>query len=109
MIQKKYVKSRDSYKITFKIPASELPEAIEVTAVSVVGSFNDWDPAANPMQLTKKGVFQTTIELAPHQSYQFRYLANGDKYFNAWQADGYIGNGLGEENCVINIEADIKA
>ncbi len=104
MIQKKYVKSRNVCKVSFKIPASELPEDVEITAVSVVGSFNQWNPTANPMKLTKKGVFQTTIELDPNQTFEFRYLANGDLFFNAWEAEGYAPNGLGDDNCLLTTD-----
>ena len=108
MIQKKYIKSRNVYKITFKILASELPEEIEVTAVSVIGSFNDWNPNAHPMKLTKKGTFQTNVELEPEQAYEFRYVANGKHFFNDWNAEGYVANGFGEDNCVVVAKDDAE-
>lgn len=104
MIQKKYVKSRDVCKVTFKIPASELPEALEVRSVSVVGEFNDWDPEANPMKLTKKGVFQTAVDLEPNQEFAFRYVANDKHFFNAWEADDYRQNELGVDNCIVRTD-----
>jgi 1,4-alpha-glucan branching enzyme len=101
MIQKKYVKTRDVCKVTFKIPASELPEELEVETVAVIGTFNDWNPNTHPMKLTKKGVFQTDIDLEPNQTFAFRYIANGQVFFNAWEADGYEPNGYGDDNCVL--------
>ena len=42
-------------------------------AVSVVGDFNDWDPAANPMEWLEGGVWIAFIEgVREGQNYKFR-------------------------------------
>jgi 1,4-alpha-glucan branching enzyme len=101
MLKKKYVKSRKVSKVTFELPKTELPEAIEAESAYLVGDFNGWDPAATPMKRDKKGIFRTTVELEPGQEYQFRYLVNGEQWCNDWRADAYVPSGLGGDNCVV--------
>lgn len=104
MIQQKYVKSRDKTKVTFEIPLMHLPEGYEnVDTIAVVADFNNWEPTANQLDYVKKNkAYKTTVELDPNRTYQFRYLLNGDTYFNEWEADGYTANEYGEENCVLH-------
>lgn len=104
MLQKNYVKTRDVSKVTFEIPLMHLPEAYDkVDSVSVVGEFNDWDPDAHPLKYVKKNkAYRTMIELEPNKTYQFKYLVNGEIFFNEWEADGYVQNEFGEDNSVVN-------
>ena len=101
MLKKRYVKSRKVCKVTFELPKTELPAGVNAQDVSLVGEFNDWDPAATPMKRGKGGAFRTTLELEPGQEYQFRYLVNGEHWCNDWQADAYAPNALGGDNCVV--------
>lgn len=101
MLKKRYVKSRKVCKVTFELPKAELPKAVEAKSVHLVGEFNDWNPTATPMERSKKGVFRATLELEPGREYQFRYLINGEHWYNDWHADGYVPGGLGEDNCVV--------
>ncbi|MCB2179858.1 isoamylase early set domain-containing protein [bacterium] len=100
MIKKQYVKSRKVAKLTFKVAAKELPEGIDVKTLHVVGDFNDWNRAATPMKKSK-GVFSTTIEVAPGATVRFRYLANDSVWFNDWKADEYLLGEEGEDNSVV--------
>ena len=104
MIKKTYIKTRDTCKITFRIPERELPENLDIESVALVGDFNDWDPEATPMTPTKKGVYKAQIEVPPGQTVHFRYLANGAHWFNAWDADDYALNDFGTEDCVVYAE-----
>jgi hypothetical protein len=106
MIQKKFVKSHNRHQISFEIPKDELPEGMVVETIAVVGDFNSWDPHSHPLKATKKGDYKATIELDPAHHYQFRYLANGEYWFNAWNPDGFSPNGLGDENCVLLLEVE---
>ena len=101
MLKKQYVKSRKVGKVTFELPKAELPEATEVESVCLVGDFNDWDPAATPMNLVGKGAYRAILELEPGREYQFRYLVNGEHWCNDWHADGYVSGAFGEDNCVV--------
>ena len=55
--------------------------APQASTVSLVGDFNDWDPARSPMQ-TAQGVWATTVPLAPGR-YRYAFLVNGVE----WRAD----------------------
>jgi hypothetical protein len=103
MIKKKYVKSHNRHKITFVIPQEELPEDVAVETVAVVGDFDSWDAQSHLMTTDKKGGYKVTVELEPAEQYQFRYLANGTKWFNAWNADAYKPNEMGDDNCILKL------
>jgi len=55
--------------------------APQASSVSLVGDFNDWDPARSPMQ-TAQGIWATTVPLAPGR-YRYAFLVNGVE----WRAD----------------------
>lgn len=101
MLEKKYIKSRKIYKVTFTIPDVELPDNLQVESLSVAGDFNDWNPETTPMKRNKQGANWAEIELNPGQGCEFRYVANGEYWFNAWEADTYVPNSMGTENCVV--------
>ena len=56
------------------------------TGVSLVGEFNDWNPDTNPMQLSDDGTSSTVVALVAGRS---RYLLDGDRWENDWNADSY--------------------
>jgi hypothetical protein len=79
-----------SVRVTFSLPVSE-------GDVSVLGSFNNWDPAAHPLR--EDGSRQTaTVELAPGSRHEFRYLGSDGRWFDDPDADASDG-----ENCVLLI------
>lgn len=55
--------------------------APQAASVSLVGDFNDWDPARAPMQ-TAQGVWATSVPLTPGR-YRYAFLVNGVE----WRAD----------------------
>ena len=95
MLNKKFVKSKQKYQVTF-----ELPQDIEAKAVSVVGEFNGWDPAAAPLKKVK-GVWKTTLELEQGHEYQYRYLVNGQEWYNDPAADKHVPNNIDGDNSVV--------
>ena len=96
-ITKQYLKSKPICKITFNISA-------EAENLAVVGDFNNWDSAATPLKKLKNGSFKGQIHLDKDQSYEFKYIANGEQYFNDEQADSYRYNDYaGSENGVLNL------
>jgi hypothetical protein len=101
MLVKRYVKSRNVCKVAFVVPQEELPEDIEIESIAVVGEFNDWVGDASPMNRRRGGLFRADVELEPGKEYQFRYLLNGEQWYNDWYADAYVPSGLGSENCVV--------
>lgn len=55
--------------------------APQASSVSLVGDFNDWDPARAPMRVAQ-GVWATAIRLTPGR-YRYAFLVNGAE----WRAD----------------------
>jgi hypothetical protein len=51
-------------------------------SVSIVGDFNDWDPAMTPMARGRDGEWKADLELAPGR-YRYSYLVDG----STWVAD----------------------
>ncbi|MFE9564241.1 hypothetical protein ACFYM0_24390 [Streptomyces sp. NPDC006487] len=50
--------------------------------VSVVGDFNDWQPAAHTLRPRKDGKRAVTVQLPSKGTHSFRYLAAGDYWSN---------------------------
>ncbi len=101
-IKKVYSKSGDLCKVKFTIPRT-LGENFD--RISLVGDFNEWDPNANIFTETdKKGNYILSIELPAGKEYQFRYLGDGEAWFNEPDADKHIETYFGDsENSVIII------
>src|SRR5690242_3410381 len=98
-IKKKFLKGKPVCKITF-----EVPKEIGKTAKSIhlVGDFNEWNPAAEPMKSTKEGKFSATIDLESGKEYQFRYLVDETSWINDADADKFVPTGFGDsDNSVV--------
>jgi 1,4-alpha-glucan branching enzyme len=89
--------STSSVFVTFELSSNE--------AVSVVGSFNGWDPFAHPLVTNERGFRWVTVELTPGR-YQFRYLAEEGRFFDEDDYDlrETEENGLGGTHGVLNID-----
>lgn len=99
-IKKQYLKSKPTVKVTLSLPKAAAPGAQEV---KVLGDFNAWTEGID-MKKSKSGEFKTTVTLPANSTFQFRYLIDGEKWENDWQADGYINNGVSaEDNSVISV------
>ena len=70
-------------------------------SVCLVGDFNDWDKTAAPMKPLKDGRFKIVLELEPESEYEFRYLVNGEEWHNDREAERYVPNPHGSDNCVV--------
>ncbi len=97
---KNYLKSKNICKVTFSLPAEAVENAKKVT---VLGDFNNWDPAeATLLKKQKDGSYKAIVELEPGREYQFRYLLDGEKWENDWAADKYVPVGDStDENSVV--------
>ena len=96
-IKKQYLKSKPVCKVTFTVPAEE------AKSVAVVGSFNEWNTEATELKKLKNGTFKGTVDLESENSYEFRYVVDGN-YVNDEQADAYAWNDYaGAENGVLNL------
>ena len=99
-LKKHYDKNNCSVK--FSPPKEAVGSA---NAVHLVGDFNDWDHTATPMTKDENGDFVVTLTLELNRDYQFRYLIDGDRCENDWNADRYDPNQYGVENSVVVVES----
>jgi 1,4-alpha-glucan branching enzyme len=74
-------------RVTFWLPKEAAPGA---TSVAVAGSFNDWCADRHPMERSKNGDFSLELELEAGKEYEFRFLIDGVRWENAWNADKYV-------------------
>ncbi|MBI1742748.1 isoamylase early set domain-containing protein [Candidatus Acetothermia bacterium] len=96
MIKKETMKKGNEVKVTFML-SKDHPHKKS----SVVGEFNDWDPAAHPMKKNKDGTFSASMTLPVGKKFAFRYLCEGDQWCNDEMADGYEPSSMGSVNCVL--------
>lgn len=100
MIEKSKPKRGKGVKVTFSIPVEWLPRK-----VSLVGDFNDWDPAANPMR-KKAGRWVTSVALEAGGRYRFRYLDVDGRWHDDPAADDVERNESGGMDCVLDLSAE---
>ena len=96
MIVKKPSSNPAKMLVTF-----QLPSTIWAETVHLVGDFNDWSRHTNPLKRAASGMWEITLELDADETYQFRYLVDGNHWQNDWNADRYVPNPLGGDNSVI--------
>jgi len=95
-MKKSYTKTGRSCRVTFELPAQ-----VDADTAALCGEFNEWDAAKHPMKRRKDGSFSITISLKPGNEYRFRYLVDGERWENDWDADKYVPNEFGTEDSVI--------
>jgi hypothetical protein len=64
-------------RVTFTLPVGE-PDA----PVSVVGSFNEWDPFAHPLRRRANRTRSAAVTVQAGSTLHFRYLAEGGVWFD---------------------------
>nr|WP_321235732.1 isoamylase early set domain-containing protein [uncultured Psychroserpens sp.] len=97
-IKKQYLKSKPVCKVTFSVPAEEAKK------VTVVGTFNEWNQKkAVALKKLKNGTFKGTVDLEKDNSYEFRYVVDG-QWVNDDQADAYAWSDFAAaDNGVLNV------
>lgn len=89
------------HKVTFEISAEKVNG---VSAVALLGDFNEWNSLSHPLKKQKNGNFKTTIELEGGRSYEFRYLLDGQYWLNDEQGDAYVWSRVSaDENFVVEL------
>jgi 1,4-alpha-glucan branching enzyme len=96
MLKKTVAKSGKTCRVTFTLP----PE-VEAQEVQLCGEFNDWDQTSHPLKRRADGRFSTTLTLETGRDYRFRYLLDGERWENDWDADAYVTNQYGSEDSVV--------
>lgn len=91
-----YAEDKIPVAFTFKPP-------IPATSVSVAGSFNGWSTTANPMSDPEgDGIWTTVIELSPG-TYQYKFVVNGNNWYEDPYSADYAPDGFGGKNSVIYV------
>jgi 1,4-alpha-glucan branching enzyme len=98
MLIKHYSKTGRFCRVTFRLP----PE-IRAREAALCGDFNHWDMRCQIMQPLKNGGFSTTLSLPAGGTYRFRYVLDGERWENDWEADGYLPNDFGSEDSLVTI------
>ena len=98
MLKKNYSKTGTICRVTFKLPAE-----VEAETAVLCGDFNEWDTEADPMKQLKDGSFSVTVSLDADNTYRFRYLLDGERWENDWDADDYWPNEHGTEDSVVKV------
>ncbi len=87
------------YTITFRYQ----PVIGGVSSVSVAGSFNDWNAAANPLTDDDgDGIWETSLQLSPGD-YEYKYVVDGDQWFPDDYALDTAPDGFGGENSLVSV------
>lgn len=95
-------------KVIFTLAAEVVGEA---TSGILLGEFNNWNYTEGiDLKKQKDGSMSATALLEAGKTYQYRYLLNDGRWVNDQRADRYVHvSELQIENCVIKVEAPIKA
>jgi 1,4-alpha-glucan branching enzyme len=75
--------------------------APQAQAVSVAGTFNDWDPGRTPMNAGSGGTWKTTVWL-PAGRYEYRFVADG-QWLSDPMARERVPNSFGSTNSVVAV------
>lgn len=86
-ITKKFLKTRASCKVKFRLTEEESRGAEEVY---LVGDFNGWSDFSHPMKRLKDGSFSIEVEFPLGQDCQFRYRTGDNIWLNDAEADAYV-------------------
>lgn len=97
MIYKRLSSQTDHARIIF-----ELPDSLWADRVFVTGDFNQWSPTQTPLIQERDGAWRATLDLPAGKRYQFHYLINGE-WHTDFQADGFVTDGEGLPNSIINL------
>lgn len=82
MLKQQSLGASGSLKVTFVLPAAE-----HERPVSVLGSFNNWDPLVHPLKKRSNGTRSVTVEVPAGTEFEFKYLAEGGEWFCDPDAD----------------------
>lgn len=102
MIKKQYSKKSPVCKLSFSFSADQVGENADVR---VVGQFNDWNWNDGLILKAKKATYIGSLELTTGNAYEFRYLVNGQEWFNDEAADDYVPSPYFSHNSVAVLEA----
>ena len=94
MINKRFFKTKDEVEVTFELDATNVDSAV------LMADFLDWQPI-KMKKVTKSKSFKYKTRLPKDSEFQFRYLVNENEWVNDVDADNYVPNGFGADNCIV--------
>ena len=77
-------------------------EAPQASQVSLVGDFNNWDPAATPLAKGAAGRWEAVVALTPGR-YQFTYVVDGRRWVRDSSLPQAVGDDFGQPTSVITV------
>ncbi len=86
-LKKSFSKDKKKCTVTFTVSKEAAQGA---STVYIAGDFNSWSSTDTPLVKAKDGSFSVKIELDADREYQFRYLLDGSRWENDWNADKYV-------------------
>ena len=86
---------------SFSIPVNFVCLAPEARHVSLLGDFNDWQPAANPMKRQADGAWSIQVRL-PHGHHHYVFLVDGQNRLDP-KAQGIGRNGENEKVSMVAV------
>ena len=98
MLKKSLNRGGKTCRVTFTMPAE-----VEAQEIHLCGEFNDWSESSHPLKRRKDGRFSATLSLEVDRSYRFRYLLDGERWENDWEADAYAPNQFGTEDSIVQL------
>ena len=78
-----------------------LPAQVQADTVTLCGEFNNWSAQDIQLKRADDRSWQATAALEPGWSYRYRYLLDGERWENVWQADRYVPNPYGSTDSVV--------
>jgi len=82
------------------------PGMKNVNAVSLAGTFNDWDAAAHPMTDDEgDGLWEVILHLPPGE-HAYQFVVDGDRWFTDKFAPDFEEDLFGGRNALISVGAD---
>jgi 1,4-alpha-glucan branching enzyme len=88
VLRRTSVRGTGSVRLTFTLPLDTPPGP-----VSVVGSFNSWQPGAHQLRKRSNGTRSTSVTVAAGSTVRFRYLGPEGLWFDDASADAVDAEG----------------
>ncbi len=86
-LKKSFSKDKKTCDVTFVVSAEAAQGAKTIT---LAGDWNSWSSTETKLVQKKDGSFSVKVTLETGKEYQFRYLLDGSRWENDWEADKYI-------------------
>jgi 1,4-alpha-glucan branching enzyme len=99
-LKKQFLKTKPECKITF---TAEKEIAEGVSTMYLAGEFNGWSATECEMKKSKSGDFSVTINLPSGGAYQYKFVADGERWITDPLADRLYANEFGGENSVAEV------